>query len=221
MKKKIQACIFDLDGTLTDTLEAISYFGNLALQKFAFPAISKERYRYLVGDGRDALIHRMLKENNADTEENFCNVGQCYDQAYQNDFTYRTDAYNGIKPLLGALRRKGVKTAVLSNKPHNVVCAIVEKVFPEGYFDFVYGKLDTVAAKPNPESANRLARELGVENRYCAFVGDTNVDVHTGRNAGMVTVGVLWGFRDREELETAGADAIVAKPEQILDIIED
>ncbi len=223
MKTKIQACIFDLDGTLTDTLEAISYFGNLALQEFGFQPVEKERYRYLVGDGRDELIHRMLEEQGqgADTEENFIKVGGRYDQAYQNDFTYRTDAYEGIKQVLKALRQQGVQTAVLSNKPHNVVCAIIDKVFEDGTFDAVYGKQDGMAAKPEPDSANRLARELGVQNSRCAFIGDTNVDIRTGKNAGMMTIGVLWGFRDRKELEDAGADAVVTHPKQILNAIKD
>lgn len=210
--------IFDLDGTLTDTLQAIAYFGNTALTKNGFDAIKTDKYRYLVGDGRDVLIHRMLAEHNADTKENFDRVGEDYDIAYNSDMLYLTKPYDGIVKSLEKLSKNNT-LAVLSNKPDNIVKYIVNTLFPNGLFASVDGQRSGIPTKPSPVGATAIAHRLGFSPEECVFIGDTNVDIHTGKNAGMKTVGVLWGFRDREELERAGADIIVEKTEQLADIL--
>lgn len=216
---KIKACVFDLDGTLTNTLNAIAHFGNLALNAHGLAPIKTEDYKRYVGDGRDVLIHRMLAANNADTEEMFVKVRDVYDENYEKDYLYGTDAYDGIKELLSELRQRGFKTAVCSNKPDNVAHFVIDTIFGKGIFDAVSGAKDGVPTKPDPHTALEITQKLGVTPSECLFLGDTNIDILTARNAGMHSVGVLWGFRDRAELENAGAEHIAAIPRDILDLI--
>ncbi len=211
-------CIFDLDGTLTDTIPAISYFGNNALSKFGLPEIPADRYKILVGNGRDLLIRRMLDEVGANTEENYINVGKAYDAGYEADPLYKTAPYDGIVELLDNLKSAGIKIAVLTNKPDNVAQDVV-KLFFGDRFDLIVGQKPDMKIKPDPEGAFFIAKELGAEISECVFIGDTYVDISTGKNAGMTSIGVLWGFRDEAELKGAGADYIVAKASEILDMI--
>lgn len=211
-------CIFDLDGTLMDTIPAISHFGNSALTKFGFPEIAPDRYKLLVGNGRDLLIHRMLKEFDADTDENYENVGKAYDTAYEADPLYKTAPYDGVLDLLDNLKEKGMKLAVLSNKPDNVTQDVVRLFFGDR-FDVIAGQKKGVKVKPDPEGVFIILDELGVTADECFFIGDTYVDISTGKNAGIESIGVLWGFRDEAELKGAGADHIVAHPAEISKII--
>ena len=211
-------CIFDLDGTLSDTLPTIAYYGNLALQKYGHQPIEEQRYKILVGNGRDLLIHRMLAESNSDTPAEFERVGAAYDAAYEADALYLTKPYNGISELLENLKKNGIKTAVLSNKPHNVACAVVKELFG-GIFDAVWGKKPEFPVKPNPCAALNICRGLCAEPKDAVFIGDTRVDIETGKNGGFYTIGVLWGFRTKEELQAAGADFIASQPGEIFDVI--
>lgn len=204
----IKLVIFDLDGTLLNTLPTIAFYGNKALGEYDLPPIEEERYKVLVGNGRDLLIHRMLAETGNDTPDLYDKVGMVYDTAYEADQLYLTEPYDNVEELLRILKSKGIRLAVLSNKPDNVVKPIVEKVFG-GVFDEVWGKRVDYPVKPAPDSAFEICRRLGVSAEETAFVGDTSVDIETGKNAGFKTVGVEWGFRDRAELEKAGANLIV------------
>lgn len=215
----MKACIFDLDGTLTNTLNAIAHFGNLALTAFGFNPIPVMDYRRYVGDGRAVLIHRMLNAQNADTPENFINVCRVYDENYESDPLYDTDAYDGIRELLAELKSRGMKIAVCSNKPDNVVQDVVQIIFGD-MFDAVSGAADGFPTKPEPYTALKIAEKLGAEPQECFFIGDTNVDIFTAKNAGMKSIGVTWGFRDRTELIEAGTEYIVNSPEDILKIVE-
>ncbi len=211
-------CIFDLDGTLTDTITAISHFGNYALKEIGLEPIEKEKYKYMAGDGRVALIHRALQHHDADTDENYENMSRIYDKAYEADPMYKTNAFDGINELLTELKKRDIKIAVCSNKPHNVVCDVIKKVFGD-IFDAVKGIEDGDKTKPNPENALKIMNSLGLKKEACLFIGDTNVDIHTAKNAGMESVGVLWGFRDEKELSEAGADHIINHPAEILEFI--
>lgn len=210
--------IFDLDGTLTNTLEAIAYFGNCALKTYNYDTIPVNDYRYLVGDGMDVLIHRMLKLQNADTESNFQLLRQKYDELYSNDTTYKTEPYDDIMKLLFALKARGNKLAVLSNKPHHVVENIVPTILGSDLFDMVLGQKSDTPKKPAPDNVYNIINSLNFNAEDCFFIGDTNVDIFTGKNANIKTIGVLWGFRDKEELVEAGADYIVSTPMEIAEI---
>lgn len=210
--------IFDLDGTLTDTLSTIAYFANSALVKNGFSAIPTERYKRLVGNGRDVLIHRMLAEYNADTPQSYNAVGADYDFGYEHNMLYLTKPYDGIEEALAALKGHKNTLAVLSNKPTAIVEYVIKELFPENLFSYVSGQREGVPTKPDPSGALYIAKTLDFAPSECMFVGDTNVDISTGKNAGMKTAGVLWGFRDRAELEAAGADIIIESPREIADL---
>lgn len=215
----IKACIFDLDGTLTDTIRAIAHFGNLALKEYGMEPISIEDYKIYVGDGRDKLIHRILKHHNNDTDEMFEKVRDVYDANYEKNYLYDTDAYDGIRELLEELKKKNIKIAVCSNKPDNVVHFVTDTIFGKNYFDAVFGVVDGMPTKPNPYTALKIAEKLNVLPSECLFLGDTNVDIFTAKNAEMTSVGVLWGFRSKTELVQAGADYITENPLVILQLI--
>lgn len=218
---KIKACIFDLDGTLTNTIRAIAHFGNLALAAYGMEPIPTEDYKIYVGDGRDKLIHRMLGARNADTPDMFEKVRRVYDENYEKDYLYDTDAYDGIRELLAALKEKGIKIAVCSNKPDNVAHFVLDNIFGENYFDAASGVIDGMPTKPDPYTVKKIMAELSVKPSECIFLGDTNIDIRTAKNAGITSVGVLWGFRPREELVQAGADYTAENPHVILQLINE
>lgn len=214
----VKAVIFDLDGTVSDTLSAITYFGNFALNSCGFGSVDKEKYRYFVGDGKVLLIHRMLAYHNADTEGNFKMVEAKYDEEYEKNPTYMTSAFDGISEELKKLKEHGIKIAVLSNKPDNVTVMVAKKLFGD-LFDVVHGQREGIKTKPDPQGAVSLAKELEVQCEECVFVGDTNVDIFTAKNANMKSIGVLWGFRDEEELKDAKADFIIEKTDELFKTI--
>ena len=209
----MKLCIFDLDGTLLDSLPSITYYGNRALKINGFEEI--EDYRMLVGDGRDTLIRRMMKKTDAG-EEWFEKIRRVYDDGYESEPLYLTAVYDGIEELLETLKKAGVKCAVLSNKPDNVANAVIKSFFKDGIFDIVYGQREGVPKKPSPKGVFEI---MAAENADAAEVYFTNIDINTGKNAGVKTIGVLWGFRDEQELKDAGADFIASKPNDIANIV--
>lgn len=217
----MNACIFDLDGTLTDTLSTIAFYVNKSLKKFGFDSIDIEHFKYFAGNGRDILLHRALAHLGIDTVENFIKVGAEYDKLYENDTIGLSAPFDGICEMLDRLKEMGIKIAVLSNKPHNVTLPFVKSIFGDNCFDIIYGQRPEVKLKPHPQGAYIVADELGVLPENCIFIGDTDNDILTGINAGMKTIGVLWGFRDEKELLSAGADFIVSIPSQIPEIVSE
>ena len=211
-----KAAIFDLDGTLTDTLSSISYFANKALEKYGLNSIEKEKYKIMVGNGAKKLVRRMLAENNCDDEEVYQKVLIEYNTTYDNDFTYLTVVYDGIFELIDYLKENGFKLGVVSNKPHSTTVQIVDHFFPQGTFDRVYGQRENVAIKPDPTAVFEELEEFCVRPDECIYVGDTGTDMKTGRNTNAFTVGVTWGFRDEKELLENGADFIANHPSDII-----
>lgn len=213
----IKAVIFDFDGTLMNTLPGIAHFCNSALAAVGLAPIETDKFRYLVGNGRDNLIHRILDYYSADTDENYKIAGKVYDEEYEKDILFGTVIYDGISELVSKLKSNGIKIGILTNKPHDVAVMIIKTVFKDT-FDIYYGQRAGMPIKPDPSGAIAIADELGVNTEECAFVGDTIVDIKTGKNAGMYTIGVLWGFRGAEELKSA--DALAKIPEEIFDLIK-
>ena len=216
----IKLCVFDLDGTVMDTLESIAYFANYTMQEMNMPAVPTEKFKYFAGDGRAELIHRTLAFNNADAPDNFSLACKIYDRAYENNFMHLTKVFDGVLEQLIKLKQSGIKIAVLSNKPHNVTEYVIEKTFGKDFFDYVQGQLDAVPMKPDPKGFLEIAKKFGVSCSECVMIGDTNVDMLTGVNAGAHTLGVLWGFRDRAELVDNGAQAIISHPEELAEAIK-
>lgn len=215
----IKGCIFDLDGTLLDTLTTISHYANRSLKNYGCSAICKERYKYLVGDGAKNLIARMISEVNAD-EKLFDKMYSFYNKEYNSDPAYLTKPYDGVPELLSELKIKNIKTAVLSNKPDYAAKVAVKTLL--GYLiDHVRGATDDVAIKPSTEGLNLILSEMGLKSDECIYIGDTSVDMQTGRAGGVFTIGVLWGFRKRDELIDSGANFIANTPSDILKCISE
>ena len=212
----IKCCIFDLDGTLLDTLPTIQYYMNVTLERHGIAPTSLDDCRRYIGDGARLLVTRALTERGITDKELTERVLNEYKSAYDAEPLHLTKAYEGIHELLTLLSEQGITLAVLSNKPDTAARGVVEHFFP-GVFHAVRGGTDGVPLKPIPTAALSICNELGISPSECAFIGDTAVDIVTAENMGAgLSVGVLWGFRDREELERAGARVIVASPLDIL-----
>ena len=220
MSRRYKACIFDMDGTVLSTLSTIAYYGNEALKHFGLPQRPTEEYRYFAGNGAKLLVHRMLAASDMDTEENFEKVYPYYIALYETDAAYRTAPYAGIPEMLAALRERGVLAALLTNKPNDAAQSVRAQMFLPEDFALCVGQTEERAIKPAPDGALYIADSLGLKPFECLYVGDTWVDMDTGKNAGMDTVGVLWGFRGEEELRSHGAKYIIKKPMELLSIIE-
>jgi len=207
-----QAILFDLDGTLTNTLEDIAFAMNRALRMHGLPEHPVEKYRYLVGSGARKLAQRAVGER-GDVMESVLKTYQAYYQEHNLD---KTCPYEGVTELLEALQKQGVKLCVFSNKPHADTCRVVEHFFPEVHFAAVRGQMEGVPVKPDPAGALAMAEALGVAPADFLYLGDTDVDMICARNAGMRPVGVTWGFRDEEELRAAGAERLIHHPMDLL-----
>lgn len=211
--------IFDLDGTVLDTVKTIAYYGNYALQKHGIEPIEVKEYNYFAGNGAVNLIKRALRFRDALTDAVFEKVFADYNTAYNADTSYLTAPFEGIRETLDAIKAKGIKMAILSNKPHFATCGVITSLFGEGYFDLVYGQREGIPIKPDPTAVLGILQELNVKPEECLYVGDTGTDMKTGKNAALRTIGVTWGFRGREELIDGGADVIIDEPHQLLESI--
>ncbi len=211
----IKLCIFDLDGTVLDTLGSIAHFGNYALAKNGIEPIPVNDYKYLVGNGIANLVKNMLKLRECYSDELFATVFADYDSAYNADASFGVSIFEGLKEQLDALRAAGKKLAIVSNKPDFATQAVVSALYGEGYFDFVTGQKPGGALKPDPGVVCAVMRDFGVKESECMYFGDTSVDMLTGKRAGIYTVGVLWGFRSKDELLGSGADAILETPDAL------
>lgn len=208
-------CIFDLDGTLLNTLDSIAYYVNNTMKHFGLPVIETEKIRTFVGNGAKNLISRSLRYNGS--ELNAEKVLSVYIEKYNSDALYLVKPYEGIPELLSKLHENGVTLAVLSNKPHSSTSIMIDEIFGKDLFSVVRGPYNNEKVKPDPAVANEIAK--GFEKENCFFIGDSDVDIETGKNALMHTVGVTWGFRDRDVLQNAGAEKIVSKAADIADIV--
>lgn len=214
-----KAVLFDLDGTLADSLESIASAANKALEVSGFQPLPVENYKYYAGDGQDTLIRRALKAAGDEEGEWFDKTISVYKEIFKQDCTYKVKAFDGVSELLQELKKRGIKIGVISNKPHQRSLDVVNTLFGEGYFDIVVGQKDGVPKKPNPASTLNGALELGAAPGECIYVGDTDVDMDNGNAAGMFTVGVLWGFRQREELLEHHAHAVIEDPMELINLL--
>lgn len=212
-----KACIFDLDGTIADTLESIAHVANQVLEHFGLPAQPVQDYRYFAGDGGDVLMERCMRAAGGDMAH-LEEAGKLYREVFAGDPLYMVKPFPGIVETLTELKRRGMKLAVLSNKPHEAAVPAIRGLFGDQLFDAVQGQTSEIPRKPSPVGALALARQFGAKPEECVYVGDTNTDMKTGKAAGMHTVGVLWGFRDRRELVENHADCLIREPRQLLGI---
>ena len=215
----IKACIFDLDGTLLNTLTTITYYVNEALTREGARRITQEECRVMVGKGARSLLERSLAlvgREVADFEAFF----SAYDAQYNAAPAYLTEPYAGIPALIEALYASGMRLAVLSNKPEGAVRPLVERFFGDK-IEIVAGGKPGVALKPDPAAVAPVLEALGLPAEETAFIGDSGIDMKTAKNYGAGrAIGVLWGYRDREELLKMGADALAASPADILGFLK-
>ncbi len=212
----IRALLFDLDGTLADTLADLANATNWALTQLGCPTHPLERYRHMVGDGARQLCARALP---ADRQDLLDEAVRLMRGRYGEHWRDQTRLYPGIAEVVAALRARGYRLAVLSNKPDDFTRQVVAHYFPSNPFHVVRGQLPGVPLKPDPTAALEIARQLDVPASDWLYLGDTNTDMRTAVAAGMMPVGVLWGFRDREELAQSGARALIERPEQLLTLL--
>lgn len=206
MKK---AVIFDLDGTLLYTLGDLAFCTNSVLEKYGYPVHAEEQYRWFVGDGAWNQVLRAMPAGSPEAE--IRKVHADYLALYALHALERTKPYDGIEALLAKLKAGGYALCVASNKPHARTQEVIRHFFP-GIFDVVLGNREGMPVKPDPQIVYEAIRLLDTDAQSCFYVGDTATDVHTAHNAGLSCAGVLWGFRTREELVSAGADVLCADP---------
>ena len=215
----MKACIFDLDGTLTNTLESMTYSVNLTLEEMGLSKITKDQCRLFVGNGARVLMEKSLKAA-GDTDASRIEEGmEIYGRIFDRNCTYYVTPYKGIPEMLKALKDKGIQMAVLSNKPDRQTVKVVKAIFGEELFDYAQGQKEGIRRKPEPDGVWYLMEQMHVSKEECLYIGDSEVDAATGRNAGLKTIGVLWGFRDRKTLETAGADDLIDRPDELLQFV--
>ncbi len=216
--RSFKAVLFDLDGTLLDTIEDITDSANLALSACGLPTHGADSYKLFVGSGVAELINRCVGEASADISVRN-EVERLYREHYLKNCRNKTRPYANTAELLEELSRRGVLCAVLSNKPDAETGIVVREFFPGARFAAVAGQRDGVAPKPSPEGALLISRELGIPPEGFLYLGDTSVDMQTAISAGMFPVGALWGFRSREELEKNGANALIGDPLELLELL--
>lgn len=213
-------CMFDLDGTLLNTIGALTYTTNQTLAVFGLRPIVPEETKRIVGDGYRKQMERALRLAGDEGLSHYEESLPIYMENFEKYCMRDVVPYDGILHLLEYLKEKEVKIAVFSNKPHDQAVKNIEAVFGKGYFQAVRGEQPGTPKKPAPDGALILCRELGVQPADCLYLGDTNTDMRTGLAAGMDTVGVLWGFRGREELESLHPHYIVEYPSEVEEIVE-
>lgn len=215
---EIKAYVFDLDGTLADTLESMAVSLNSVIVAMGMNALPTDNFRYYAGDGARTLVERALKDAGDEALVHADEVYEAYKKIFDKDCTYKVTAFKGIWETLLQLKGRKIKLAVLSNKPHAQTVKVIEKLFGRNLFDWIQGQQEGVEKKPDPSGALAIADAFGLKPSECMYIGDTNVDMKTGRRAGMFTVGVLWGFRTMEELVENGAQALAEVPGDLLDL---
>lgn len=220
-RNEVKAFIFDLDGTTLDTVESIGTTVNMVLKELQLPIHELEKYKKFAGDGQYELVKRSLVSA-GDTELKLYDKAMArYIELFKDRCTYKVTPYEGIRELFDELKSRGIKLCIFSNKHHDNVVSLLNQIFGENYFDVILGQREDYHRKPSGEGLDIILSEAGVLACNCIYVGDTNTDMLTGKNYGLYTVGVTWGFRTEEELIYGGADYIAHKPEDIIENIHE
>ncbi|HJA65177.1 HAD family hydrolase [Lachnoclostridium sp. An169] len=215
-----RACIFDLDGTLTNTLDSLTYSVNAAMRELGMPEITREQCRLFVGNGSRVLLEKTLAAGGDEKLEKLPAAMEAYGRIFDENCTYRVTPYEGVPQMIEELKLKGLRLAVLSNKPDRQAVHVVEEIFGKGKFDLIRGQREGVPRKPDPTAALAIASALGVTPGETLYIGDSEVDAATGKAAGMRTVLVSWGFRSMDVLKAAGVKDIVDSARDIVRIAE-
>ena len=219
--KHIQAIFFDLDGTLVNSLADLAGACNTVLTEAGYPVHPVEDYRYFVGNGAEVLLRRALPEGEADRlGARLTELGTRFGEVYNSRWSLESRAYAGMPETLAELNRRGIPIAVVTNKQQEWAVPFVHQFYPDVTFAEIRGLSAATPPKPAPEGVWAVASQLGVEPARCLFLGDTNVDMKTAVNSGCIPVGVLWGFRTRNELVQSGARELLDTPGGLLTLLE-
>ncbi|HPS52658.1 MAG TPA: HAD family hydrolase, partial [Phycisphaerae bacterium] len=217
-KMKYEAVVFDLDGTLLNTLEDLADCMNATIGEFGYAPQPLENYRYYVGDGVVNLARRACCDSDI-SEETIKKIVARNREIYGNGWAVKTRPYSGIPELLDELAARGVKMSVMSNKPHQFTRLCVERFFDIDKFVVVQGVMDGIAPKPDPAGVDMIVKTIGLPREKFLYLGDTNTDMKTAVAAKMFAVGATWGFRTAEELLKYGAMKLVDRPEELLKLL--
>lgn len=215
---KYKAVLFDLDGTLIDSLEDIANSMNTVLTRFGYPTHHIQSYKYFVGDGMENLVLRSLPETHKSEEI----VSLCFNavkEEYGKHWADNLHAYDGITQLLDELQMRNLKLTILSNKPNDLTKIVVTKFLSNWNFEEVFGAHPNMPKKPNPMAAKLIAKKIDILPGEFIYLGDTDTDMETANAAGMYAVGALWGFRTAEELISSGAQTLIKYPLDLLKLL--
>lgn len=214
--QNIKAIIFDLDGTLADTIDAITEAVNMTMNRFGYTERTCDEVRRAIGNGARLLIKRLMPSNDAANNGKLCEVLEYYDAMYAKTYMHTERCYDGVRDAVIKLAQNGFKIAILSNKQDAYVKELAKILLPVGTVSEAHGQTD-LPTKPDPTVPLMIAERLGVPPFECAFVGDSDVDIMTAKNAGMLQLSVSWGFRQKSFLISSGAENIVDTPSEMLD----
>lgn len=217
MKKLL---IFDLDGTLADTLPTLTESMNSVLSECSYPLVDDAHICRSIGNGMLMLCRRCVPAEYYDDESVYLPFQEKYKKAYARNYLDIDEPYEGLIEVIAELKARGYAIASLSNKPHRYTVDIVEKLFGKGTFDEVRGMIEGVPAKPDPTSFLDIASNLGFTAENTIMIGDSEPDINVAINAGADCIAVSWGYRTREQLESAGAKTIIGHPDELLEILK-
>lgn len=215
MKKIV---IFDLDGTLINSIEDLADATNYALSKNGYSIHPLDKFYYFVGDGILKLIERAVPDGIKNKDEVF-KVKKDFSDYYEKHFADKTKPYDGIQDVLKEISENGIIIAVASNKAEEFTKKIIDNIFTN-QINMVVGQIDNIPKKPAPDMVHKILNYYNIDKKDAIFVGDTNIDILTAKNSGLTSVGCLWGFRTKQELSDAGADYIIANPHELINILQ-
>jgi len=216
----IKACIFDLDGTIINTVESLRYSVSKALEEFGYEGITEEQTKRFVGNGGRKLIQRAMEAHGVYDQKDIDKVLAVYRTVFGENCTRGNAAYEGMEYTLTKLKEQGIKLAVISNKAQDRVQDCIKKVYGTQMFDLAYGERPGVPLKPDPRAIIAIIDELGLKPEECLFIGDGDTDMEAGRAAGCTVVGVTWGFRTRDVLAQYKPDYLIDSALDLLDIVK-
>jgi phosphoglycolate phosphatase len=214
----IKGLIFDLDGTIADTISAIGDGINEAMDHYGYPRKTYEDVRRAIGNGARLLIRRCMPADQTADETRCEEVFAYYHAAYARTYRNTRECYKGIPETIAALKQGGYRLAVLSNKQDEYTKGLIEQLLPRDTFEVVMGQTE-LPTKPSPVVPSLIAGQLGLAPSECAMIGDSDVDIQTAKNAGMAAIGCSWGYRGRAALEQAGADVVVDSASELLEVL--
>ena len=216
----IKGAIFDLDGTLLATLESIAKAGNTMLKHFGYPPVPVKQYGIFAGNGADKLVERALIYSGDTKLVHLEEAIRVYRECFGEYCSYQVKPYDGIVRMLDELVAKKIHLGVVTNKPHVNAVRLMKEYFGNYPFTHVIGQQQGLPQKPDPAGIFGVLSDWGIAPSECVYLGDSDVDMQTGNNAGCLTVGVLWGFRDKKELDENGAHHTIENPLELLDLLK-